>query len=634
MENYISALGAVVDKYTVLESRLDDKYFNNMTFEELREENRKMYEDVIAYGNSYANPSHTSKLFGEEAGKILSALYSQFRVMISYAFEHNKDFIGKYADLYKSLLPLLREEQLNIEKINKIYLDFFLNNTEDFVGRIYMNNFTRNSDTNKLLETMDLSDERYIFRYGAYISDNEIKLAEFTKNYPKDKLKDLAKTIVEAYVRGFEQDNKDISLRTYVRIVYNIGQELLIREIMNYFEENNLKGIAVVADSTEANKQYSFDHKFDNALYLTREFLDREKDAMENISAELKNELKDFSGSLYIEKFGEEPFSPKSKVEVLKLDSAQTDLSMEENIVKRNFREKHMPDKETSFCIVAFPSPEIGDKFEEIYEDICEINKLDSAVHEPIQKVIIDNLDKGEYVEVKGRGSNRTDIRVKMPKLNNPDKETNFFNCTADVNIPLGEIFTSPSLEGTNGILHLERVYLEELEYLNLELHFEEGYIKYYNCSNFEKVEDNKRYIEENLLFPHKTLPLGEFAIGTNTLAYVISKKYDIVDKLPILIVEKMGPHFAIGDTCYSWSEDLPVYNKDGKEIVARDNSHSIKRKEDVSKAYTNVHTDITIPYDDIEVIKVITYDKKEIEIIKNGRFVLVGTEFLNEVFE
>ena len=65
-----------------------------------------------------------------------------------------------------------------------------------------------------------------------------------------------------------------------------------------------------------------------------------------------------------------------------------------------------------------------------------------------------------------------------------------------------------------------------------------------------------------------------------------MANKYDIVYKLPILIVEKMGPHFAVGDTCYSWSEDIRVYNPNGKEIVAKDNSVSIRRKEDVSKAY------------------------------------------------
>ena len=35
------------------------------------------------------------------------------------------------------------------------------------------------------------------------------------------------------------------------------------------------------------------------------------------------------------------------------------------------------------------------------------------------------------------------------------------------------------------------------------------------------------------------------------------AKKYGIEDKMPILIAEKMGPHFAVGDTCYSWCEDI-----------------------------------------------------------------------------
>ena len=74
-------------------------------------------------------------------------------------------------------------------------------------------------------------------------------------------------------------------------------------------------------------------------------------------------------------------------------------------------------------------------------------------------------------------------------------------------------------------------------------------------------TEENRKYIKENIMMNHETLPMGEFAIGTNTTAYVMAEKYQIGDKLPILIAEKMGPHFAIGDTCYSWSEDSPMYN-------------------------------------------------------------------------
>ena len=154
-----------------------------------------------------------------------------------------------------------------------------------------------------------------------------------------------------------------------------------------------------------------------------------------------------------------------------------------------------------------------------------------------------------------------------------------------------------------------------------------------YACRNFERESDNKKYIHDNILHNHPTLPLGEFAIGTNTTAYVAAKKYGIEDKFPILIAEKMGPHFAVGDTCYTWSEDIRVYNPNGKEIVAKDNSVSALRKEDLSRAYLHCHTDITIPYEELDSITVVTEAGKEIVIIRGGRFVLPGTEILNKPF-
>ena len=132
------------------------------------------------------------------------------------------------------------------------------------------------------------------------------------------------------------------------------------------------------------------------------------------------------------------------------------------------------------------------------------------------------------------------------------------------------------------------------------KLVFTDGKITEYSCTNFDSEEENKKYIRENILYHHPTLPMGEFAIGTNTTAYRVAREYGIEAKLPILIAEKTGPHFAVGDTCYSWAEDTKVYNPDGKEIIARDNEVSILRKEDVSKAYLGCHTDITIPYDEL----------------------------------
>ena len=110
--------------------------------------------------------------------------------------------------------------------------------------------------------------------------------------------------------------------------------------------------------------------------------------------------------------------------------------------------------------------------------------------------------------------------------------------------------------------------------------------------------------------------------------------KYNISGLLPILIAEKTGPHFAVGDTCISHEEDLVTYNPDGKQMVAKENDFSKLRNSEPEKAYFNCHTDITIPYSELGDIVVHTENDEKITIIKNGRFVLAGTEALNEVFE
>lgn len=192
-----------------------------------------------------------------------------------------------------------------------------------------------------------------------------------------------------------------------------------------------------------------------------------------------------------------------------------------------------------------------------------------------------------------------------------------------------GEVFTSPKLKGTNGILHVSEIYLQGWKFVDLILKIEDGMIKEYSCNNFTTLEENNEYINEHLLYDNKTLPMGEFAIGTNTYAYVMGNKYNINDKLDILIAEKTGPHFAFGDTCYSMDEDTKVYNPDGKEIVAKDNEISIQRKSDKSKAYFGVHTDVTIPYYELGNITAIS-DTSSALIIHDGKFVLPGTEELN----
>ena len=260
-----------------------------------------------------------------------------------------------------------------------------------------------------------------------------------------------------------------------------------------------------------------------------------------------------------------------------------------------------------------------------------EINTLDYNSYQKMQQAIIDILDKAECVHVLGQGDNKTDITVKLHTLNDPLKETLFENCVADVNIPVGEVFTSPVLTGTNGVLNVSRVFLNGLAYNDLTIEVKDGMVENYTCANFDDEEESKRMIYENVLFRHDTLPIGEFAIGTNTLAYKIGREYHIEAKLPILIAEKTGPHFAFGDTCYSHEEDVKTYNPDGKEIIARENECSALRNEDISKAYFNCHTDVTLPFEELGLIEAVLPDNSTIPIIKGGLFVVPGCEELNK---
>ena len=239
-------------------------------------------------------------------------------------------------------------------------------------------------------------------------------------------------------------------------------------------------------------------------------------------------------------------------------------------------------------------------------------------------------------------------MHVELMKLTNPDRQTRFENCVADVNIPVGEVFTSPKLSGTNGLLNVESVYIGDICFKNLMMEFKDGWVVSAACDNFleklsdtctetekqEALEAGRKLVIQEIMNQHERLPLGEFAIGTNTTAYAMAESFGIIDRLPILIVEKMGPHFAVGDTCYSWSEDTPVYNPDGKEIISRDNEVSLLRKEDPSKAYFGVHTDITIPYRELGEIAAVAKDGSRKLIIENGRFVLPGLDELNQALD
>ncbi|RKM56425.1 leucyl aminopeptidase [Butyrivibrio sp. X503] len=655
---YFHAVGEFLEMMTETYEWVLSKGPDKDSMEELHKRNQKLYGDILPanYGKSYGNPAFACEKLGDEFGKLLSALYYEMRYLIVSAFELAKfDMVIRlelFIEIYGSFAYADAEDKLpSYESVRQTMYWFY----SDYAEEERMQRFAQivnpvNDFARSIIMESDLSDLRYLYKFGEYISDNELEIARHLLSLPEEEINKLADTFTEGYRIGFAATGKDISIKSTASIIYILGFERIIKRALA-----NLKTIGLDAGITRSltstffiegsarrvnyhgaipNKQFDYDHKDDFGLFFDSALMKRKLEAVRAAGEKYKKEAKLYGGPAVLEGFGEKPFSPEPKKEAVHLNEKQQKMLGEYKIQAGLIQNEYIIGKERSFTIISFPVPEIGDRFPEIFEEVVKINTLDYKLYQTIQQKLIDALDEAKYVVVKGMGDNRTDMKVMLHELGDKTKETNFENCVADVNIPVGEVFTSPVLKGTEGTLHVTGVYLMGLYFKNLEIKFKDGCITEYSCSNFDSEEENRKYINDNILFNHKTLPIGEFAIGTNTTAYTFARKFNVADKLDILIAEKTGPHFAVGDTCYSFDEDNDTFNPDGKRHIAKENEISAERKNDPDKAYFSCHTDITIPYDELGEITAVREDGSGVTIMKEGRFVLPGTEELNKALD
>ena len=625
--------------------------WEKLSLEELSDWNHRLYEDILPenYGESFANPDYAADCLGKEFGPLLSFLYTELRGCIVYAFEMRLEYIAILCETFLEVYNLFTQawEEENETPREQAVRDALYWYVSDYVDlhlpwRIREGLDPALSFAADIIMDSDLTDLRYLYQYGEYVSDSERRLAAFMASLPEETIEKMAHTYTEGYRRGFEVMGRDLSKKKIVVVEYQLGFERMIRRAVEQFRSLGLEPVCYRAAveslnrrsngkrgyyGTSANRQYDYDHRYDSALYMGNAFKERKLSILKTAYEEYKDLAAMCAGPAVVETFGEEEFEPVNKKTAFSLNDHQQELTLSYATACRQIVNQYMPGDETSFTIIAFPRPEIGPDFEEIFKETIRINTLDYDTYQKIQQTLIDALDQAEYVRITGREGNETDLTVHLHTLNDPSRETNFENCVSDVNIPLGEVFTSPVLEGTKGLLHVKEVYVREYLFKDLRLEFEDGRVTEFSCGNFDS---GKELVKQVILNGHSWLPLGEFAIGTNTAAYAMAKKYNIGSKLPILIAEKTGPHFAVGDTCYRFAEDSPMYNPDGKEVIARDNEISILRKEDMSRAYFSCHTDITIPYNELGDITAVKADGSEILLIQAGRFVLPGTEELN----
>ncbi len=627
--------------------------FGSLSMEELEEYNRKLYEDISgeAYDSSYASPVYAAAQLGLPLGQLLSYLYMEIRGMILWAAQGRLEDMAACCQTFLEVYGILEDSQGGgVQSVRRALYEAVSDlcpRAVDERNRELLDpslSFARD-----IVMNQDLNDLRYLYRYGDYISRNELDTARYLNRLPAETIVSMASTFTEGYRKGFELANVDLSKKSLVDIRYCIGFERVIREAVKQFEQMGLQPVMYRAAvhlvnrrgsekvgyyGTPANAQCEYDHRCDLGLFLDHDLKQRKLDALRNAYERRKELAAGMAGPAVMEIFGEENFVPVNHPEAVSYTPYQLKLMAQMQRESTRITYQYINGEERSFTIISYPVPAIGKDFEAIFHETIRLNNLDYMLYRQVQEAMIRALDQCERVEICGRDGNQTRLDIRLISLEDSSCQTKFENCLADVNIPLGEIFTSPVLKGTEGRLHVKELYIEGMGYHDLWFDIKDGMITGYGCANFPSEEEGRKLVQETILHNHETLPMGEFAIGTNTVAYQMAKTYHIFDKLKILIAEKTGSHFAFGDTCYSNSEERRVYNPDGKEIVAKDNEISILRKTRPQDAYFGCHTDITLPYDELDTITGVRADGSRIPIAAGGRFVLPGTEELNRALD
>ena len=274
------------------------------SLEELQARNKKLYSDILPenYGKSYGNPAYACEKLGETFGKILSSLYFELRSMIPNAFELQKYEIvirtELFLEVYGAFMQAAAENRLpEYEDVRQIMYWFY----SDYAEEERMLRFAQIVNPEKdyfrdIIMNSDLTDIRYLYKFGEYVTDSEIKTAQHLIKMSEEEIDKIATTFTEGYRIGFAATGKDISIKSTASVIYILGFERIIKKAVSNLEKIGLKsgiyraimstfymGGSAIRNACHGaipNKQFDYDHKDDDGLFLDAALVNRRLEAV------------------------------------------------------------------------------------------------------------------------------------------------------------------------------------------------------------------------------------------------------------------------------------------------------------------------------------------------------------------
>ncbi|MBS6930637.1 MAG: aminopeptidase, partial [Lachnospiraceae bacterium oral taxon 082] len=479
-KDFFAELASFLEKVNDIRQKKESGEFEALSFEELKDMQDELFYDLREdiYAGSVYNPDVLEKLFDKDFVSPLLSLGFEVRAALVSVYEGDLEGFVNILELFLQVYGIAMEGGSAKEIADAIY--WYASDYLDVTARKrIIESFTAsNRFFYNIIMNDDLSDLRYLFKFGEYIGSNEINTAKYLNSLDNETVRLCAKTFVDGYRDGFFAMQKDISKRSVVSLIYNIGFERIVKEAVIFFEDMGfevvlqrkpyrLSDISPVKNrgicSGGVNRQFEYDHKFDMNIFTKKAYLDRKLEVCKRTFEEIKEDMSKYGGPARMESFGEREFLPVKKKCANAFGEKQNNLMTNYRNELMLLQDEYIDTSGTAFCIIAWPLPSIAEDekiYSNIFDDIIRINTLDATKYKDAQQKIIDALDKADTVSIVGGEGNKTSLTIKLHELKDATKETNFENCGADVNIPVGEVFTSPVLKGTEGTLFVKDVFL------------------------------------------------------------------------------------------------------------------------------------------------------------------------------
>ena len=343
--DYFRKTASFVIKMDEVYRKIKDGKTESYTLEQWQAFNQSLYEDILPenYEHSYGNPKYAVEKLGEVHGRILSFLYAELYALIGYAFEQRLHEKVILQELLIEVYNCFEEEELpGYRRIQQIIYWFESDYSEITVAHRIREAVDPKLDfAAKIVMESDLKDLRYLYRYGEYITENERKMAEFMNSLDEETVEKMASTFTEGYRIGFVLGGKDLSKKQTVNIRYMVGFERMVRLAIRNFEKMGLKPVIYRAALERINKkgvhrigyygaipnrQFDYDHRADQAIYLDKAFMERRLGVMRSAYENYKTLANGHAGPACIDTFGEPEFYPQTKPEAYYLSDKQKKL--------------------------------------------------------------------------------------------------------------------------------------------------------------------------------------------------------------------------------------------------------------------------------------------------------------------